>query len=101
MSRITARAVIRVVALALAGLAVAAALAVAASRLSSQRIGLSSEPSSAGNRLAPASLRGSGGGGRPGGNFREDRWERGGHGRHGGPGDGNRPEDGEAQEGDD
>jgi hypothetical protein len=39
--------------LALAGLAVAAAISVAASKLVSQRIGLSSEPLSAGRELAP------------------------------------------------
>ena len=41
------------IALALAGLLVAVALSVGVSSLSSQRIGLSSEPLSAGERLAP------------------------------------------------
>jgi hypothetical protein len=41
------------VALAILGLAVAAAVSIAASQLSSQRIGLASEPLTAGNRLAP------------------------------------------------
>jgi hypothetical protein len=41
------------VALAILGLAVAAAVSLAASRISSQRIGLASEPLTAGNRLAP------------------------------------------------
>jgi hypothetical protein len=42
--------------LALAGLAVAVALSVAASNLSTQPIGLSGEPLRAGDRLAPASV---------------------------------------------
>ena len=46
-------AVIGWVALAILGLAVAAAVSLAASQLSSQRIGLASEPLTAGNRLAP------------------------------------------------
>src|SRR4051794_37381548 len=45
------------VVLALAGLAVAVALSVAASNLSSQPIGLSAEPLRAGDRLAPESVR--------------------------------------------
>src|SRR3954454_22097805 len=43
--------------LALAGLAVAVALSVAASNLSTQPIGLSAEPLRAGDRLAPESVR--------------------------------------------
>ena len=42
--------------LALAGLAVAVALSVAASNLSTQPIGLSAEPLRAGDKLAPASV---------------------------------------------
>jgi hypothetical protein len=42
------------VTLALAGIAIAAAVSIAASSLSSQRIGISSEPLSAGDKLAPA-----------------------------------------------
>jgi len=42
------------VALALLGIVVAVAISIAASRLSSQRIGLSSEPLSAGRQLAPS-----------------------------------------------
>jgi len=46
------------VALALLGILVAAGVSVAASRLSSQRIGLASEPISAGRELAPPSTTG-------------------------------------------
>jgi hypothetical protein len=45
---------VRWVGLALLGIAIAAAVSVAASRLSSQNIGLASEPLSAGRSLAPA-----------------------------------------------
>jgi hypothetical protein len=45
---------VRWVGLALIGIAIAAAVSVAASRLSSQSIGLASEPLSAGRSLAPA-----------------------------------------------
>ncbi|MFI5122062.1 MAG: hypothetical protein ACHQJ5_04145 [Vicinamibacteria bacterium] len=58
MTRSTA---LRWVLLALAGLLVAVAVAVLASKLTSQRIGLSSEPLEAGKSLAPAA-RGSGDG---------------------------------------
>jgi hypothetical protein len=46
--------VARLVLLALAGLAVAVALSIAASKLTSQPIGLSGEPDRAGETLAPA-----------------------------------------------
>ncbi len=48
------RATIKWVGLALAGLLVAAGVAIAASNLASQQIGLASEPISAGDALAPA-----------------------------------------------
>ncbi len=48
-------ATLRWVGLALLGIAVAAAVSVAASRLVSQQIGLASQPISAGDALAPAS----------------------------------------------
>jgi hypothetical protein len=55
MERLSRRGRIAVlVALALLGLVVAAGVSLAASRLSSQHIGLSSEPLTAGERLAPA-----------------------------------------------
>jgi len=47
------RAGIAWVAIALAGLLVAAALTLAASRIAGQSIGIASEPPGAGNRLAP------------------------------------------------
>jgi outer membrane biosynthesis protein TonB len=50
------RATIRWVGLALVGLLIAAGVAVAASRLASQQIGLASEPIEAGNALAPAAV---------------------------------------------
>jgi len=50
-------ATIRWVALALLGLLIAGGVAIAASSLASQQIGLASEPISAGNALAPAVVR--------------------------------------------
>lgn len=50
----SSRATIKWVGLALAGLLVAAGVAIAASNLASQQIGLASEPISAGDALAPA-----------------------------------------------
>jgi hypothetical protein len=49
----SATSILRWVAIALVGLAIAAAVAFAASKLVSQRIGLSSEPLNAGKELAP------------------------------------------------
>ena len=49
--------ILRWAAMALAGLVVAAAVALAASHLVSQRIGLDSQPLNAGRELAPASVR--------------------------------------------
>jgi len=49
--------VVRWVGLALLGIVVAAAVAIAASRLASQQIGLASQPVSAGDALAPAAER--------------------------------------------
>jgi hypothetical protein len=49
----TARTVIAWLVAAVLGLALAAGITVAASQLSSQRVGLSGEPLSAGDRLAP------------------------------------------------
>jgi hypothetical protein len=49
--------VVRWLGLALLGIVVAAAVAIAASRLASQQIGLASEPVSAGDALAPAAER--------------------------------------------
>jgi len=51
---------LRWIGLALLGIVVAAAVSVAASRLASKQIGLSSQPVSAGDTLAPASERGAG-----------------------------------------
>lgn len=48
-----ARTTLRWIALALAGLVIAAGASVAASRLAGQRIGLASEPITAGEELAP------------------------------------------------
>lgn len=50
------RSAVSLVALALVGLVVAAVISLAASRLSSQHIGLSSEPLTAGQRLTPAEV---------------------------------------------
>jgi hypothetical protein len=50
-------ATLRWIGLALLGIAIAAAVAVAASRLAGQEIGLASEPISAGDALAPTSVR--------------------------------------------
>jgi hypothetical protein len=71
MSRIWRSPALRWFALALAGLAVAVAVGYAASRVTSQRIGLASEPLQAGESLAPST-----GGHRTG------------HGSHGGGSDG-------------
>lgn len=49
--------VVRWLGLALLGIVVAAVVAIAASRLASQQIGLASQPVSAGNALAPAAER--------------------------------------------
>jgi hypothetical protein len=53
----SATSILRWIAIALVGLAIAAAVAFAASRLVSQRIGLSSEPLNAGKELAPPETR--------------------------------------------
>jgi hypothetical protein len=50
----TSRATMRLIALAIAGILVAAAVAVVAGQLASRQIGLASEPVSAGDELAPA-----------------------------------------------
>jgi hypothetical protein len=50
------RSAVSLIALALVGLVVAAVVSLAASRLSSQHIGLSSEPLTAGQRLTPAEV---------------------------------------------
>ena len=56
----SSRATIKWVGLALLGLLVAAGVAIAASNLASQQIGLASEPISAGDALAPAASPNSG-----------------------------------------
>jgi hypothetical protein len=57
--------VFRWLGLALLGILVAAGVSIAASRLASQQIGLASQPVSAGDALAPASERHTGGTGHP------------------------------------
>lgn len=59
---------VRWVLLALAGLAIAIAVGIVASQLTSQRIGLASEPLSAGESLAPHPDHSGSGGGHDGGN---------------------------------
>lgn len=51
------RSTLRMIALAIAGIVIAAAVAVFASQLASRQIGLASEPVSAGDELAPAVVR--------------------------------------------
>jgi hypothetical protein len=64
MSALVRSSTFRWVLLALAGLAIAIAVGIVASQLTSQRIGLASEPLSAGESLAPNPDRGSGSGNR-------------------------------------
>jgi alkylation response protein AidB-like acyl-CoA dehydrogenase len=76
------RALLAWIAVGLAGLALAAGVTYAATQLSSQRIGLSGEPPSAGEQLAPR--RGAAESTREHGQRRHDHRAHRGHRRHGG-----------------
>jgi hypothetical protein len=76
------RALVAWIAVALAGLALAAGVTYAATQLSSQRIGLSAEPPSAGEQLAPR--HGAAGSAGERGQRRHERHVQRGHRRHGG-----------------